>query len=225
MKRGEHEAHQRLGIDRARFGKKRRNFPAAQCGGEQPRVAFAVTADDGNIAVAVALVQNKAADFSRGEVRFLIRRGRAENTHVFSCICLLYVAGVGAFHGAKLIVLKAIRRFTVHRRKHARTALLCKAHQARSGAAHSRKQVFAARVEIVAAQRNTDFFRMAQCVAQNAVLLHGEAVKRIDGDISISEKIRMVGQQVIKARQVVERIEIRLRDECFICTVNERDLF
>lgn len=35
----------------------------------------------------------------------------------------------------------------------------------------------------------------------------------------------MVDQQVIKARQVVERIEIRLRDECFICTVNERDLF
>ena len=66
---------------------------------------------------------------------------------------------------------------------------------------------------------------MAQGVAQNAILLHGEAVKRIDGDISISEKIRMVDQQVIKARQVVERIEIRLRDECFICTVNARDLF
>ena len=63
---------------------------------------------------------------------------------------------------------------------------------------------------------------VAQGVAQNAILLHGEAVKRIDGDISISEKIRMVDQQ---ARQVVERIEIRLRDECFICTVNERDLF
>ncbi len=79
-------------------------------------------------------------------------------------------------------------------------------------------------VETVGTEGDAHFVRLTENKLQNSVFLHRKALKRIDHNGIAGKKI-VLGKNVFHPRQIVERVDVALRNKRIIGGKNQRDLF